>query len=199
MRLPKGSWAFASAEFFKGCVEGRSGAEAALERDVGDLFVGGDEQTLGMADAHSHHIFPNGHAGVGAKELHHVAGIQSNRVGDFLHGDVFEIARVDVLADRFDSGFAAGGRGVTQNFGRHVQGQAMQACLDFQQQDFPAGGIFAFKILHPSPEFDGFCHRGVFQQKLAGEQALREGGGYFPLQHPGQWEGDPDSFAARSE
>ena len=62
MRLPEGSRALASAEFFKGCVEGRGGAEAAFERDVGDFFVGGDEQSLGVADAHSHHIFPNGHA-----------------------------------------------------------------------------------------------------------------------------------------
>ncbi len=43
MRLPKGSWALASAKFFKGCIEWRGGAEAAFERDVGDFFVGGDE------------------------------------------------------------------------------------------------------------------------------------------------------------
>lgn len=200
MCLSKGSWVVSSAEFFEGRIEGCGRSESAFEGDVGDFFVGGDEQSLGMADAQSHHIFPNRHAGVRAEEFHHVAGIEPDRVSDFIHGDIFKIARVDVVGDRFDFGFSAGscGCGLLGNLLRHVQGQAMQACLDFQQQDFSARGIFAFEIFHPAPESDRFCHRGFLQQEIAREQALHEGIGYFPLHHPRQREGDPDSLAAGS-
>ena len=78
---------------------------------------------------------------------------------------------------------------------RHIESQAMQAGLDFQQQDFSAGRISTFEIRDPAPKSRRFLRRAFLQYEITGKQSLREGLGDFPLQYPWQGKGDPDSLA----
>jgi hypothetical protein len=134
MRLPESGRGFSSAEFFKRRIEWRDRAESAFERDVGDFLIGGDQQTLGVADAQADDIFPNGHRGVRLEESHHVAMVQANGIGNFPDGDTFKIVRVDVMRDGFHPCFTSRATALRSNSmpARHIESEAMQAGLDFQ-------------------------------------------------------------------
>ena len=62
-----------------------------------------------MANAQAQDIFPDRHRGVGLEEPHHVAGIQTDGVGDLLHIEICKVVRVDVAGDGFHSCLPADG------------------------------------------------------------------------------------------
>jgi hypothetical protein len=123
--------------------------------------------------------------------------VQANGIGNFPDGDTFKIVRVDVMRDGFHPCFTSRATALRSNPmpARHIESQAVQPGLDFQQQDFSAGRISTFKVRNPAPESRRFLRRAFPQETITGQQLLREGLGDFPLQYPRKGKGDPDSLA----
>ena len=62
----------------KGAVEGGRRAEAAGVSDVEDGAVGGQKESLGMSEAQSAEVGPDGHSGLAAESGEEVFGVPSN-------------------------------------------------------------------------------------------------------------------------
>ena len=75
-----------------------------------------------MANAQAQDIFPDRHRGVGLEEPHHVAGIQTDGIGDLLRREICKVVRVDVAGDGFPARLSAG-----DGPGRATPGVARQA------------------------------------------------------------------------